>query len=189
MEIILASLSPRRHEILDLVKIPHKVVPSHSEERVKDYSNPSNVVLEISYQKAYEVSKLYKDDIVIGADTIVVIDDKILGKPSDQNDAISMLQRLSGRAHQVLTGVTVILKNKVYQFVEISEVTFYEMSNEEIIDYINNEMVYDKAGSYAIQGMCAKYIKSIKGDYYNIVGLPIGRLNQLLKQIYIKNRV
>lgn len=182
MKIILASLSPRRHEILNLVKIPHEVVPSHSQEKVQSMSNPEEMVLEISYQKASEIAKLYPRDIVIGADTMVVIDDTILGKPKNKEESIKMLTMLSGRTHQVLTGVCVIANGKVIKFVEKSDVTFYDLREDEILNYINNDVVYDKAGSYAIQSMCAKYIKEIRGDYYNIVGLPIGKLYHILKQ-------
>lgn len=182
MKIVLASQSPRRHEILNLVKINHDVIPSFAKETITSFDNPSQVVLDISLQKASEVASRYPQDVIIGADTVVVIDNKILGKPHNREAAISMLQQLSGRTHYVLTGVSVMHKDKLHQFVEISEVTFYNMSENEINDYIDNEYVYDKAGSYAIQGMCAKYIKSIKGDYYNIVGLPISKLYQLLKE-------
>ncbi len=182
MKIILASLSPRRHEILKLAKIPHEVIPSHSPEKVESIKNPQEAVIEIAYQKASEIAKLYPNDIVIGADTIVVINNTILGKPKDKEESIYMLSKLSGKTHQVLTGVSIIASGKIFKFVEVSDVTFYNLTAEEILDYINNEDVFDKAGSYAIQGMCAKYIKEIKGDYYNIVGLPIGRLYHILKQ-------
>lgn len=182
MKIILASQSPRRHEILNLVKIPHEVVPSNAEEVIKDISNPAETVLDICYQKALDVAIKYPNDVVIGADTIVVIDNKILGKPKDEQDAINMLSMLSGKTHQVLTGVCIIKNQEVIKFVETSSVTFYDMTKDEILDYIHSEQVYDKAGSYAIQGMCAKHIKEINGDYYNIMGLPISRLYQTLKQ-------
>ncbi|MGM9900076.1 MAG: Maf family protein [Bacilli bacterium] len=186
MQIILASQSPRRHELLELVKIPHKVVPSNSKEIHKESSNPEDIVVDISLQKAREVAQRFPNDLIIGADTIVVINNEILGKPHNEMEARTMLYKLSGNTHYVLTGVTVIYKDTIKQFVEKSEVTFCKMTEEEITDYIHNENVYDKAGSYAIQGMCSKYIESIKGDYYNIMGLPVCKLYHMLKEIMNK---
>lgn len=183
MKIILASKSPRRTELLNQIGIKHEVIPSTVEEIIKTHLSPQEIVEDLSLQKAMDVFNKYPNNIVIGADTIVVINNKILGKPKDYNDAFNMLKELQDNVHQVITGVTIISDNKINTFSEVAEVIFYPMSDEEIDEYINTKDVYDKAGSYAIQGMCAKHIKAIRGDYNTIVGLPISRIYQILKTI------
>lgn len=182
MYIILASNSPRRTEILTLANIPHIVIPSSVEEVVKEGLTPPEIVMDLSYQKAFDVFANHKEDLVIGSDTIVVVDNTILGKPKDKEDAVRMLSMLSGKTHEVITGVSIIYKEEVIKFYDISLVTFYEMSLKEIEEYISRDNVYDKAGSYAIQESCCKHIKKIDGDYYNIMGLPISKLYQILKE-------
>ncbi len=182
MNIILASSSPRRTEILSLAKIPHQVIPSTIEEHIDELLSPEQVVMELSFQKANDVASKHSNDLVIGADTVVVIDNEILGKPKDYNDAFHMLSKLSNRTHQVITGVTIIKNEQVDKFYVTSLVTFNEMKKQEIDEYINTEYIYDKAGSYAIQGSCAKFIKKIEGDYYNIVGLPISSIYEKIKK-------
>ena len=182
MRIILASNSPRRTEILNLAGIKHLVVPSKIEEHIDSTHTPEQIVMELANQKAMQVASIYPHDIVIGADTIVLVDGKILGKPKDYNDAFSMLSLLSNKTHKVITGVSIINNNIVDKFYETSLVTFNEMTEQEINDYIHSEYVYDKAGSYAIQGSCCKFIKTITGDYYNVMGLPISTIYQKLKE-------
>jgi len=182
MKIILASLSPRRTELLNLIGINHTVIPSTVLEVVDETLSKEEIVISLATQKAKDVARKNPYDLVIGADTIVAIDDQILGKPKDEADAIRMLKLLQNRHHQVLTGVCIIYQNEVTSFFCKSDVYFYPMSIEEIKEYIEVENVYDKAGSYAIQGMCARYIKKIDGDYYNIMGLPISALYQALKE-------
>lgn len=189
MKIILASASPRRHELLLQLNLNFKVQPSGCQEIITQIL-PKDVVLELATQKAldvYEKSlttlKGNKDDfLVIGADTIVAYGNNILGKPKDEKDAANMLFTLQGNQHQVYTGVCVLLykdqKQTTYTFYESTQVSMYPMSQEEITQYILTKEPLDKAGSYGIQGLCAKYIKEIKGDYNNVVGLPIGRLWQ-----------
>lgn len=180
--LILASASPRRTEILTLAHIEHTAIPSTCEEIVDKELSPSKVVESLSYQKAQNVYLKHPDDIIIGADTIVTIDGIILGKPHNRTEAINMLQLLSSRTHQVITGVTILSNEKQITFHEITYVTFDNLSENDINTYIDSENVYDKAGSYAIQGMFSKYISSINGDYYNVVGLPISRLYKYLKE-------
>lgn len=182
MNIILASSSPRRTEILNLANIKHLVIPSNCEEVVDEKLSPSKVVESLSLQKASSVATCNKNDIVIGADTIVTIDGLILGKPKNKIDAIKMLMLLSDRTHEVITGVTIILNDKTKTFHEKTYVTFSSITKEQIESYINEENVYDKAGSYAIQGAFCKYITSINGDYYNVMGLPIARVYKELKE-------
>lgn len=182
MNIILASASPRRTEILKLAMIDHLVIPSTCEEVIENGLKPFQVVESLSYQKAIDVFKNHQEDIVIGADTIVTINDLILGKPHSEDEAIQMLELLSGKTHQVITGVTIMSNNLVKTFHEVTYVTFDELTINQIRTYIKSENVYDKAGSYAVQGTFCKFISKINGDYYNVVGLPISRLYKELKE-------
>lgn len=191
MKIYLASASPRRKELLKQVGISFKVVPSTVEEKVTREA-PDEVVEELSYQKAVDVcGKLVEegkeDFVVIGADTVVSAWGKILGKPADKADAAHMLKDLQGGSHQVYTGVTLAWKYKdmppMYAtFSECTDVTMYTMTDEEIRRYVDSGEPMDKAGAYAIQGLCAAHIQGICGDYNNVVGLPVGRLCQELKR-------
>lgn len=191
MNVYLASASPRRKELLKQVGISFKVVPSTVEEKITK-EKPDEVVEELSYQKAVDVcGKLAEegkeDFVVIGADTVVSAWGKILGKPADKADAARMLKDLQGGSHQVYTGVTLAWKYKDMQpmyatFSECTDVTMYAMTDEEIQRYVDSGEPMDKAGAYAIQGLCAAHIQGICGDYNNVVGLPVGRLCQELKR-------
>ena len=191
MKIYLASASPRRKELLKQVGISFKVVPSMVEEMVTK-EMPNEVVEELSYQKAVDVcgrlaGEGKEDFVVIGADTVVSAWGKILGKPVDKADAARMLKELQGGSHQVYTGVTLAWKYKdmppMYAtFSECTDVTMYAMTDEEIQRYVDSGEPMDKAGAYAIQGLCAAHIQGICGDYNNVVGLPVGRLCQELKR-------
>ncbi len=182
MNVILASNSPRRTEILNLANIKHLVVPSNYVEKIDFTKSCHQIVKSLAYGKAKDVAKRYPNDIVIGADTIVVCDECLFGKPKDQIDAIKMLQKLSGKTHKVMTGVSIIFPTKKTTFVSYTYVTFNNISLDEIKTYLNEENVYDKAGSYAIQGAFCKYISKINGDYYNVMGLPIAKIYQKLKE-------
>lgn len=187
MEIILASASPRRSDLLKQVGINFKVEISTVEEKIT-HTDPIQIVKSLSMQKAYDVfSKQDNNVIVIGADTIVVKDNEIMGKPIDKIDAFKKLKKLQNSFHSVYTGVTVYYKNnniqKTFSFVEESKVYMHSMTDKQINDYIDTNEPMDKAGAYGIQGICALYIKKIHGDYNNIVGLPISRLyNECLKK-------
>lgn len=191
MKLYLASASPRRKELLRQVGLSFKVVPSTVEEKITK-KEPDGVVEELSYQKAVDVcgrlaAEGKEDFIVIGADTVVSAWGKILGKPADKEDAKRMLKELQGGSHQVYTGVTLAWKYKdmapMYAtFSECTDVTMYSMTDEEIQRYVDSGEPLDKAGAYAIQGLCAAYIQGICGDYNNVVGLPVGRLCQELKR-------
>ena len=187
MKIILASNSPRRTEILTNANINHIIIPSNCEEVIDANLKPYQVVESLSYQKAKDVFLKNQNDLVIGADTIVVVDDIILGKPTDRLDAIKMLQMISNRVHQVITGVCIITKDKHKVFHEITNVYVKDISLQQIEQYIDTENVYDKAGSYAIQGIFAKYIDKFVGEYHNVVGLPIERLKKELEEF--KNEI
>lgn len=201
-QIILASQSPRRKELLEQIGLEFEICPAKGEEIITK-TIPEEVVMELSKQKAEEVaamvssySKQHKDittpsDIlVIGADTVVAYDGKILGKPKDEADAKATLTMLSGNTHSVFTGVTLVLIDKSGRageivFYEKTDVKMHKMSEAEIDRYIETGEPMDKAGSYAIQGKCAIYIEKIDGDYNNVVGLPITRIYQELKKIGI----
>ena len=172
MNVILASKSPRRTEILNLMNIKHMIVPSQEEEVIDKQLSPKEVVKSLAYQKAHSIAKHYPNDLVIGSDTIVVINNEILGKPKDHNDAVRMLSLLQNNTHQVMTGVSLIKGNNVDTFVDIADVTFNQMTKEEIENYLKIDKPYDKAGAYGIQDEHANFVKNIKGDFYTIMGLP-----------------
>lgn len=191
MKIYLASASPRRKDLLRQVGVSFKTRPSTVEEKItKTESN--EVVEELSYQKAVDVCGRLSEEgkeefVVIGADTVVSCWGEILGKPGDKEDAAQMLRKLQGGSHQVYTGVTLAWKYKdmpaMYAtFSECTDVTMYSMTEEEIRKYVDSGEPMDKAGAYAIQGLCAAYIQGICGDYNNVVGLPVGRVCQELKK-------
>lgn len=179
-KIILASGSPRRKELLEQGNIPFEVIVSKAEEVITK-SKAGEIVEELSYIKASAVARDYTDRIVLGADTIVVLDGTVLGKPKDEEDAKRMLFSLQGRSHEVYTGVSLIKGGKVKSFHEKTEVYVYPMTEEEINAYVDSKDPLDKAGAYGIQGAFAIHIQKIDGDYYNVVGLPIGRVYQELK--------
>lgn len=179
--IILASGSPRRREILTQVGISFLVKPSNADETIREGLEPWAVVEDLSSRKALDIAYLEKDDcIVIGADTVVAYDGKILGKPVDEEDAFRMLSMIQGKKHHVYTGVTIVQRKNgqtyVDKFHEDTEVVVCSMSEEEIWSYIHTGEPMDKAGAYGIQGAFAAYIEGIQGDYYNVVGLPISKI-------------
>lgn len=186
-KIILASGSPRRRELLSQINIDYEVVKSDVKENVPFDTPAYDVPMLLSKQKAEDVLLKCrdKDVIVIGADTVVVFEGKILGKPKDESDAYKMIKELSGKSHMVYTGVTlsyyVNQKMESESFTECTKVSVAELSDEEISEYIKTKEPYDKAGSYGIQGIFAKYITGIEGDYYNVVGLPLAKLYKILK--------
>ncbi len=181
--IILASNSPRRKELLTREGVAFEVKPADIEE-VTDKVLPYEVVMDLSRMKAKAISKMEPDRVILAADTIVAIEDKILGKPVDEDDALAMLKMLSGKMHQVYTGVTLISKSgQIQSFYECTDVEMYENDEQALKEYIATGEPMDKAGSYAIQGIGAKLVKQIHGDYDNVVGLPVkavlARLSEL----------
>lgn len=190
-KIILASKSPRRKEILQQVGFDFDVVVSDKEEVIKT-DVPSEVVQELSKQKAEDVQSMIENEldyIIIAADTVVAVDGKILGKPKDRQDAYNMIKSIAGRSHSVYTGVTLISNNKdennikIKTFYEETVVDVYDMSSEDINHYLDFNQWNDKAGGYGIQGSFAAYVKAIKGDYYTVVGLPISRIIYEMKKM------
>ena len=182
MAVILASQSPRRKELMQLLEIPFVVRVADVEETLEQGLPPVEQVAQISRRKAEAVAHTLQD-VVIGADTVVVYGDAILGKPTDEADAARMLNMLSGKTHQVMTGLTVLHQGRIISETVVTEVTFRMLSETEIIRYIATKEPMDKAGSYGIQGGAARFVEHIQGDYYNVVGLPVCRLNQILSQL------
>ncbi|EEL49112.1 MULTISPECIES: Maf family protein [Bacillus cereus group] len=181
-KLILASGSPRRKELLELADVSFEIVVSEIEETIGAYSSPADIVMSLALQKASAVAENHDECVVLGADTIVTYESRILGKPTDEKEAKEMLQLLSGKTHEVYTGVALISKEKTVTFYERTEVTFWELTEEEIDAYIASKEPLDKAGSYGIQGKGSIFVQHIQGDYYSVVGLPIARLVRELKQ-------
>ena len=180
--IILASKSPRRKELLSLLNLQFDTVPADIDEQINPDNDLVKEIEKLSYQKANHIFKDNKDALIIGSDTIVKINNKVLGKPKTCEDAKHMLETLSDNTHEVITGVTILVDDKVETFSQIAKVTFFPLTDEEIDEYIKTNEPMDKAGAYAIQGIGAKFIKSIDGDFYTIMGLPIGELYHRLKK-------
>ena len=180
MELILASQSPRRRELLGLLERPFTVRVADIDETMDPGLSAYDAVAQVSLRKALAVRR-EPEDIVIAADTIVVRDGRILGKPKDEAEAESMLRLLSGRAHQVMTGMTVLKGERQTVTVEVTDVHFRELSDREILDYVRSGDPMDKAGAYGIQSGAALFCHRIEGDYYNVVGLPVCRLAEILQ--------
>jgi septum formation protein len=181
--IILASASPRRKQLLEWAEIEFEVMPSDSDELIPDNVQVSEIPVFLASQKAAIIRKqVGGGKIILAADTIVVLDQQLLGKPQDEADAFRMLSLLSGRTHEVITGVSLTSDKKEILFAETTRVRFHKLSPGEIEHYINNYKPYDKAGAYAIQEWIGVTgIHSIDGDFYNVMGLPVSRVLQELK--------
>ncbi|MEE0461459.1 Maf family protein [Blautia hydrogenotrophica] len=191
-QIILASSSPRRRELLEKAGVHFQVMPSQEEEHIEK-KEPAQIVENLSWQKAASVaSKTGQDVIVIGSDTLVAYEGRVLGKPRDAEEAVETLKLLQGNTHQVYTGVTVIVRDKEEEitktFSRRTDVTFYPVDEKEIRDYVATGDPMDKAGSYDIRGDFSVYIKEIYGDYNNVVGLPVSMLFWEMKQLGINLR-
>ena len=182
MQLILASQSPRRKELLGLFRIPFAVQVADIDETMDPARPPYEEVARVSRLKA-EATPRTDSDVVIAADTIVVCDGKVLGKPTDEGDAFRMLRLLSGKDHQVMTGLTVLRGDTATVCTEVTDIHFRELSDKEILAYIRTKEPMDKAGSYGIQGGAALFAEKIVGDYFNVVGLPVCRLGQILNEI------
>ncbi len=179
-QVVLASASPRRRELLSEITENFIIEPSNADETVSGDVNIDDIPEFLALLKASDVAKNHKDDIVIGSDTIVVVDDKVLNKPKDKDDAFNMLKMLSGRKHRVLTGCAIVCGDKTHSFCEETQVEFYELNDNEINDYIATNDPMDKAGAYGIQTHGKLLVKAIYGDFYNVVGLPVARLKREL---------
>ena len=179
MQLILASASPRRKELLSLYGIPFTVRAADIDETMDPGKPADQEVRRVSRLKAEAIPRC-DTDVVVAADTIVVCDNRILGKPKSEEEAVSMLKLLSGRDHQVMTGCTVLIKNDCRSFTEITDLHFRPLSDREILRYVRSGEPMDKAGAYGIQGGAALFCEKLSGDYYNVVGLPVCRLWETL---------
>ena len=182
MNLILASASPRRKELLSLFGIPFVIRAADIDEAMDPAKAPFDEVARVSRLKALAVPR-EDGDTVIAADTIVVCQGKVLGKPKSEEEAKQMLTLLSGRDHQVMTGVTVLRGNQTETFTEVTDLHFRELSEKEIEDYVATGEPMDKAGAYGIQGGAALFCQRMVGDYYNVMGLPVCRLGEVLRSM------
>lgn len=184
MKIILASASPRRRELLTMLGVKDlEIIPARGEENPPKGAGPGETVEALSAAKASEVAlRASGGDVVIAADTIVWFSDRILGKPSSEADAAEMLRELSGNTHEVYTGVTVIRDGVVLTDHEVTRVSFRSLTDEEIEAYIRTGEPMDKAGAYGAQGIASLFVKKIEGDFFNVMGLPVCLLGQMLKK-------
>ncbi len=186
-KIILASASPRRIEFLNKYNLNPIVVKADIQEKTLEGEKPEQIAMALAFEKAYWVSKKFNDgEIIIGADTIVVFKDQILGKPKDKEDAYRMLKILSGNEHSVITGICVIKANSNLKIIdyETTLVKFRELTDETILNYIHTNEPMDKAGAYGIQGFGQILVEKIDGCYSNVVGLPIGKLDNILNKYF-----
>ena len=182
MQLILASASPRRKELLNLFGVPFVIRVADIDEAMDPAKPPFEEVARVSRRKALAVSR-EENDVVIAADTIVVCEGRVLGKPHSEAEAKEMLRLLSGRDHQVMTGCTVLAGERAETFTEVTDLHFRDLSEKEIENYVASGEPMDKAGSYGIQGGAALFCERMVGDYYNVMGLPVCRLGQVLKQL------
>lgn len=186
LRVVLASASPRRHDLLNLIGIRHEVVPANIDETVRDRESPRRHAERLSREKASAVTGRDSNVVAIGADTIVLIDKKILGKPTNSVDAGTMLSLLSGREHTVVTAVAVARGEKIASGVEEVVVKFRKLSDDEIDAYIATGEPMDKAGAYGIQGFGATIVERVEGDYFAVMGLPLVRLVSLLADVGVR---
>ena len=186
--IILASASPRRKELIKLICADAECIPADIEEVVPDGTPLESYAAVLAEQKAAAIAERFPDAAVIGCDTVVIIDGRLLGKPKTEAEAAHMLSALSGRTHTVITGVCVISGGERTCFSEHTDVTFRELSESEISAYVASGEPMDKAGAYGIQGPGAVLVKGINGDFYNVMGLPVARLNEVLMNERIISR-
>ena len=183
LQVILASQSPRRRELLSLVGIPHRVRPADIDESVLDGEQPLDYCKRLAERKAAIIALHHAGAVVVGADTIVICDDEILGKPVNEADAAAMLSKLSGRTHIVLTAIAITFKGQTRSAVEKVAVTFLPLSDDAIHAYVRTGEPMDKAGAYGIQGFGATNIERIDGDYFAVMGLPLARMIALLREL------
>lgn len=182
MKIILASASPRRRELFNLISEDFTAVSTDADETLPEDILPEKAAEYLSSIKAKAAAEIYKNDLVIGCDTTVICNGSILGKPKDKSQCREFITMLSGKSHSVITGCTIICGADEVSFSTETEVTFRSLNHEEIEEYISSDEPYDKAGGYAVQGKGALLIEKINGDFFNVVGLPVSRLNLELKK-------
>ncbi len=180
MRMVLASGSPRRRELLQSLGLSFDIYRPDVDESVIEGESPHELCMRLSRLKAEAGAEKFSDSLIIAADTIVVIDGLILGKPKDRTDAFNMLKRLQGRWHEVITGISICMKKNILSHDEHTQVKFRSLSDEEIRAYISTGECDDKAGAYAVQGYGSLLVEGIEGDYFNVVGLPLCSLGRML---------
>ena len=187
-ELILASASPRRSELLAMTGMRFKVYPADVDETLLQGWTETEAVMELAVRKAKSVAPVFPDSIILSADTMVFCSGELLGKPIDEKDAVRMLKALSGKEHEVLTGLCLLdtEKNRSVVCFEQTKVRFRDLAEEDIAYYLLSGEPFDKAGAYAIQGKASMFIESIQGCYFNIVGLPLFRLGQALQELGVR---
>jgi nucleoside triphosphate pyrophosphatase len=183
MPLILASASPRRAELLRNAGIAFAVEPAHVPERPLPNEPPSQYAQRLAHDKAQAIFANHSDDVVLGADTIVVVEEHLLEKPRDDEDAARMLRLLSGRTHQVITGVCLVALGFEQTEAEITGVRFSPLTENEIASYVSTRESMDKAGAYAIQGVASRWVERIDGCYFNVVGLPVPRVYRMMREL------
>ena len=189
IKFILASASPRRKEILENAGFSFEIIVSDADETITETLTPDKTVEEIAKRKALSVWEEHKDAVVFGCDTVVAVEGKILGKPTDDEEAFSMLKMLSGKVNTVSTGVCICSAEKTEVFSNTTQVEFYPLSDETIRSYIASGEGRDKAGSYGIQGFGCVLIKEIKGDYFSVMGLPVSQSARVLADFGVQGKV
>ena len=186
MDIILASKSERRIEMMEELGFPFRVIGSNALEFVDSYSSNGELVEKLATMKALDVFNNNKDSLVLGFDTLVFLDDKVLGKPQNEDECIDMIRKLSNRTHEVITGACFVDKDEKISFHSTCKVTFSNISDEDIIKYAKTSEPYDKAGAYGIQGYIGRFIERVEGDYYSVIGMPKQKVYEFLRN-YVKN--
>jgi septum formation protein len=182
--VVLASQSPRRRQLLEWAEVPFNIIVEHTDELYPDELVVQDIPVHIARHKAEAVQHKVQDKIIIAADTVVVLNNEVIGKPQNREHAIEILQNLSGKKHLVITGVVIKYNTEEIAFADITEVTFHELTTEQIIFYVDKYKPYDKAGAYAIQEWIGVVgIKTISGDFYNVMGLPVSRVVQALNSL------
>lgn len=183
IKIVLASASPRRKELISLITESVEIRPAECDETLPDGIGAKEAVEYLSKIKNDAAKSISAhDELIISADTVVAVRNEILGKPADKEDARRMIKLLSGRTHQVYTGVTISYKENTVTFSEKTDVSFFDLTDDEIESYVSSSEPYDKAGAYGIQGKASLLVSGINGDYFNVVGLPVARLNRELSK-------
>lgn len=186
VHVLLASASPRRRELLTLIGIPHEVRPADIDESYLDGETPHAHAERLAREKALAIAAAEPDAVTIGSDTIVVIAGKVLGKPRDRDHARTMLRQLSGRSHEVMTGIAVHYRERTVSAVETVRVTFRKLADDEIDAYIATGEPMDKAGAYGIQGYGATIVSKVNGDYFAVMGLPLNRMARQLESLGLR---
>lgn len=181
-DIVLASQSPRRKELMQMADLPFRVVLPEGEEVLNTEVSIGEAIEQIAKQKAVSVFNKEPEAVVVSADTVVYLENEVLGKPKTDDKAVQMLKKLSGKTHQVITGVCIMSKEETVTFHSVANVKFYDLSEEDIQHYVATGEPLDKAGAYGIQGKGCVLVESIEGDYYTIVGLPIAAVAKVLKK-------